>query len=94
MIHIGTPENLETIPKVVLGNIIFHRILKKTFRIYLCSRHGRSQDFFRGGEHFFKKIFKKFSKKIQKIFKKNSTKIQKILKNIQKNFLKISKKFS
>ena len=58
-------------------------------------RHGRSQDFFRGGEHFFKKIFKKFSKNIQKIFKKYSQKIpkkfkkfHKILKNIQKNFNK------
>ena len=40
----------------------------------LGSSHGRSQDFFRGGgKHFFKKIFKKFSKNIQK----NSNNFQK-----------------
>ena len=55
---------------------------------------------FFGGEHFFKKIFKKFSKNIQKIFKKysknskNFKKYWKILKNIQKKFIKFSKKFA
>ena len=49
----------------------------------VSSNHGPSQDFFRGGEHFFKNISKKL-KKIKKIFKN----IQKISKNFRK-FLKI-----
>ena len=59
-----------------------------------CARHGRSQDFFSGGETLFQKNFQKIRKKIQKIFKKNSKNFQKILKNIQKNVKKFSKKIS
>ena len=54
--------------------------------------HGRSQDFFQGGEHFFQKSFqkilKKFSKNIQKIFKNNSNNFQKIFKKFLKKIAK------
>ena len=53
-------------------------------------KHGRSQDFFRGGEHFFKKFFKKFSKKFKKLskkFKNCSNIFKNFLQNIAKNAL-------
>ena len=57
---------------------------------------GVARIFFGGGEHFFKKIFKKFLKNMQKIFKKFSKKFQKfqkIFKKCKKNFKKYSKIF-
>ena len=53
------------------------------------SKHGRSQDFFRG-EHF----FKKFSKNLQKYAKNYIKNFQKIFKNIQKNYKKFVKKIA
>ena len=58
--------------------------------------HGRSQDFFRGGEHFFKIFYKKYSKifeKFSKILKKFQKILKKFLKNFQKNFQQIFGKF-
>ena len=53
--------------------------------------HERSQDFFRGGEHFFKKFSINFLKNLAKIFKK----FPKIFKKIfTKFFNKISQIFN
>ena len=46
---------------------------------------------FSGGEHFFKKIFKKFFKNLQKICKKFSKIFNKIFKKYSKNFKKVQK---
>ena len=54
--------------------------------------HGRSQDFFRGGEHFFKKFSKNFQK-YAKFIEKFSKNFVKIFKKFQKNFQKYSTKF-
>ena len=70
--------------------------------LHTC-RHGRSQDFFRGGDNISKKISKnsqKYSKNFQKIFKKFSKKFKKFqkysknFKKFLKNFQKYFKKFS
>ena len=75
----------------------------KTFRFsfYMPWRHGRSQDFFGGGEHFFKKfskLFKKFLNNFVKIYKKVQKKFQKYFskfqKKFQKNYKKIVKKIA
>ena len=54
------------------------------------SIHGRSQDFFGGGDTF-SKIFKKYSKNIQilKNFQKYSKKFRKLLKILLRKSLKI-----
>ena len=56
----------------------------------LSSLHGRSQDFFQGGNTFskFLKMFQKIFKKYAKKFKKNLKKFEKIFKKFSKNFLK------
>ena len=63
----------------------------KGFLRHYVTCMGVARIFFGGGvgEHFFKKIFKKFSKIIQKIFQRYSKNIQSISKNIKK----YSKKF-
>ena len=48
--------------------------------------HGRSQDFFRGGNTFSKNFSKHSQKNIQKIFKKKFKKFSKIFKKFQKIF--------
>ena len=65
----------------------------ENFKYYLICSHGRSQDFFGGGEHFFKKCFKKFSKKFSQNIQKKFKNFSKILKKFQKIFKKISKNF-
>ena len=51
-------------------------------------KHGRSQDFFRGGGTLFPKNFQKICKNIQKLFKKLCTNFLTIFKKLPKNLLR------
>ena len=59
------------VPRFIILPIHFSDFGRGTMFPYNSGAHGRSQDFFRGGGHFFKKILKKNRKKIIKNMQKN-----------------------
>ena len=72
-------DNFKAQTKDNQGNAVFD--LDQVLQGYHILYHGRNHDFFRGGEHF----FKKYSKNIQKNFQKISNRFQ---KNDKKIFLR------